>query len=64
MLVLPAWLGHIRFYTNNINTVGCSYNMVQYSMILYTSLQWLKWNKNQNVNPQKDTPYLTLTDEL
>ena len=33
MLVMSAWLSHIRFYTNNRYTVGCSCNMVQYSMI-------------------------------
>ena len=33
--------------------VECCYNAVQYNMILHTTLQWLKSNINQNLNPQK-----------
>ena len=31
------------------HTVECSYNMVQYSMILHTSLQWLRRNINHGL---------------
>ena len=34
-------------------TVECRYNAVQYNMILYTSLQWLKQINHQNLNPQR-----------
>ena len=41
----------------DFSTVTCCYNTIQYSIILHTSLQWLK----QNINQFKltiDTPYL------
>ena len=33
-------------------TVGCHYNVVQYYMMLHTSLQLPRLNINRNVNPQ------------
>ena len=32
------------------DTVECCYNMVQYNMILHTSLQWLRQNINRSLN--------------
>ena len=48
-----------RFY----GTFGCCYNVVQYKMILHTSLQWQKLNMYQ-FKFIKDTPYLTLMGKL
>ena len=33
-------------------TVECRYNVVQYNMILYTSLHWLRQSINQSEEPQ------------
>ena len=33
-------------------TVDCRYNVVQYNMILYTSLHWLRQSMNQSEEPQ------------
>ena len=32
---------------------SCCYNKVQYNMILHSSLQWLRQNKNGGLNPQQ-----------
>ena len=39
----------------HINTIECCYNMVQYDIILYTLLHWLKENVNHSC--QLDEPY-------
>ena len=46
---------YIRKYTQNstvssVHTTSCHYNTVHYSMILHTALQWLRRNRNQDLN--------------
>ena len=47
----------IHFYFQSlVNTAMCCCNTVQYNMIFHTSLQWLRQNIYQSLNPQK-TPH-------
>ena len=41
-----------------LNTVECHYNVIQYNMIMHTSLLWLSQNINESLNPQK-TPHIS-----
>ena len=54
-----------RDFMENANTVESLSNAVQYIMLFHRTLQWLKSNINQNLNPQK-TPHTerTLTGKL
>ena len=38
-----------------LNTVECCDNVVQYNVILHSSLQWLIQNINQSMEPQNTT---------
>ena len=40
------------------NTLRCHYNVIQYSIILHPSLQWLRQIINQNLNTQKTSHIL------
>ena len=52
------------FYCTIVRTVWCHYNTEQYYMILHASLQLLRQDINQNVNPQKSPFISLLTDVL
>ena len=45
-----CWL--LPFFLRWENKVECCYNVVHYSMILHTSLQWLRQSINHSLNPQ------------
>ena len=54
------WLWCFRL---DSHTVECCYNVIQYNMILSTSLPWLSQDKHK-FETTKDTLYLALTGKL
>ena len=50
---IPQIPGHVHILWD---TVECRYDAIQYSMLLYTLLHWLRQNMNESVKQNKKHP--------